>query len=92
MLRFVAARATTTVWLLLSAITLLSWALAPGHGTAPVSASTPITVLVIVLSAVKGRLIVRYFMEARTAPRWLGLATDAWLIVLWGAVLGIYLW
>ncbi|WP_280434586.1 cytochrome C oxidase subunit IV family protein [Nocardia carnea] len=92
MLRIVSARATTVVWLSLSAITLLSWALAPGHGAAPVSPSTPITMLVVVLGAVKGRLIIRYFMEARTAPRWLGFATDAWLIVLWGSVLGIYLW
>jgi hypothetical protein len=31
-------------------------------------------------------------MEVRTAPVWLRLATDAWLVVLWGAVLTIYLW
>ncbi|MFI5720664.1 cytochrome C oxidase subunit IV family protein [Nocardia sp. NPDC051750] len=92
MLRTVSAQATTTVWLLLSVITLLSWALAPGHGETPVSPSTPITVLVVLLGVVKGRLIVGYFMEVRTAPRRLRIATDAWLVVLWGAVLGIYLW
>ncbi|MEU1983200.1 cytochrome C oxidase subunit IV family protein [Nocardia sp. NPDC019395] len=92
MIRTAPVQATTAVWLLLSAITLLSWALAPGHGEAPVSPSTSITVLVVALGAVKGRLIIRYFMEARTAPHWLRIATDAWLVVLWGAVLGIYLW
>ena len=30
-------------------------------------------------------------MEVRTAPRWLKVATDAWLSVLWLAILAIYL-
>jgi hypothetical protein len=37
-------------------------------------------------------LIIRHFMEVRTAPRWLRLSTDGWLVALWGAVLVIYLW
>jgi hypothetical protein len=51
----------------------------------------PITVAVVALGFVKGRLIIRYFMEVQTAPRWLKVATDAWLVVLWLAVLAIYL-
>jgi hypothetical protein len=51
-----------------------------------------ITVVVIALGFVKGRLIIRYFMEVRTAPRWLRLATDAWLAMLWLGILAIYLW
>jgi hypothetical protein len=50
-----------------------------------------ITIAVVVLGFIKGRLIVRYFMEVRSAPRWLRTATDAWLAVLWLAVLVIYL-
>jgi heme/copper-type cytochrome/quinol oxidase subunit 4 len=84
------ARTTTYVWLILSAITLISWWLAPGGGHAV--ASVPITVAVILLGFVKVRMIISYFMEVRTAPRWLKLATDAWLIVLWGAILAIYLY
>lgn len=91
MTRSISAHATTLVWLLLCAITVLSWALAPGHADSP-SASIPITMVVVLLAAVKGRLVIGYFMETRTAPRRLRLATDAWLAVLWGAVLGIYLW
>ena len=43
-----------------------------GHarGAAAV-ASAPITVAVILLGFIKGRMIIRYFMEVRTAPRWL---------------------
>ena len=46
---------------------------------------------VVLLGFIKGRMIIRYFMEVRTAPRWLKLITDAWLTVLWAAVLAIYL-
>ena len=52
----------------------------------------PITVAVVLLGFIKGRLIIRTFMEVRTAPRWLKLATDGWLVVLWAAILGIYLY
>ncbi|MDT5093316.1 MAG: hypothetical protein QOH60_2679 [Mycobacterium sp.] len=84
---------TTIAWIILSAITIASWFLAPAHGqgTAAV-ASVPITVAVIILGFIKGRLIIRYFMEVRTAPRWLKVTTDAWLLVLWAGVLGIYLY
>ncbi len=87
-----AARATTYAWIILSAITIVSWWLAPGHAGGGLAApSVPITVVVILLAFIKGRMIIRYFMEVRTAPRWLKLATDAWLTVLWVAVLTIYL-
>lgn len=85
-------RAITVAWLALSAITLISWWLAPGHSGGQAVPSIPITVAVVVLGFVKCRMIIRYFMEVRTAPRWLGRSTDAWLLVLWTAVLVIYLW
>ena len=88
-----AARTVTYVWMILSAITVMSWWLAPGHARgAPAVPSVPITAAVVVLAFIKGRLIIQYFMEVRTAPRWLKLATDAWLTVLWVAILAIYLY
>jgi hypothetical protein len=30
-------------------------------------------------------------MEVRSAPRWLRIGTDVWLVVLLGSVFGIYL-
>ncbi len=86
------ARTTTYVWLILSAITVISWWLAPGHSGGHATASAPITVAVVLLGFVKGRMIIRYFMEVRTAPPWLKMATDAWLIVLWTAILAVYLY
>ncbi|GFG51177.1 prokaryotic cytochrome C oxidase subunit IV family protein [Mycolicibacterium agri] len=86
-------RAITYAWVVLSAITVLSWWLAPGqHPERPVDPSVPITVAVVVLGFIKGRMIIAYFMEVRTAPRWLKIATDAWLFVLWAAILAIYLY
>lgn len=85
-------RAITVAWLALSAITVISWWLAPGHSGADAGPSIPITVAAIVLGFVKCRLIIRRFMEVGTAPRWLRQATDAWLVALWTAVLVIYLW
>jgi hypothetical protein len=86
------ARRTTLTWLVLCVITIGSWWLAPGHQGGAAAASVPITVAVILLGFVKGRLIIRTFMEVRLAPRWLRLSTDTWLVALWGSTLVIYLY
>ena len=86
------ARAITYVWILVSAITIVSWFLGPARVAGTAVASVPITVAVLALAFIKARLIIRYFMEVRTAPGWLRVATDAWLVVLWTALLAIYLW
>jgi hypothetical protein len=78
-----AARTITYAWIILSAITILSCWLAPGHARGA-AASAPITVAVILLGFIKGRMIIRYFMEVRTAPRWLKLFTAGWLTVFCG--------
>lgn len=82
----------TYVWLILSAITIAAWWLGPAHARTGLVASAPITIAVLAMGLVKARLIIAHFMEVRTAPRWLRLFTDSWLVVLWGAILAIYLW
>lgn len=90
---FTPARTTTYAWIILSAITVISWSLAPGHSRgAAVVASVPISVAVILLGFIKGRMIIQYFMEVQTASRWLKLFTDGWLTILWAGVLVIYLY
>jgi hypothetical protein len=79
-------------WIVLCALTIGSWFLSPAHSGAPAVPSIAITAAVIVLGFIKSRLIIRYFMEVKTAPRWLRLATDAWLVLLWLGVLVIYLY
>lgn len=85
-------RLVTGVWLVLSALTVTSWWVGPVRAGGVPQPSVAITVIVLVLGLVKCRLIVRYFMEVRDAPAWLRIATDAWLVTLWVAVLAIYLW
>jgi hypothetical protein len=36
-------------------------------------------------------MIIRYFLEGRTALRWLKLFTAAWLAAVWAGILAIYL-
>jgi hypothetical protein len=86
------SRVITYAWVLLSVITVVSWWLAPDHATGVATASTSISIAVIVLGFIKSRMIIRYFMEVRTAPTWLKIATDGWLATLWLGVLVIYLY
>ncbi|CAN5347878.1 cytochrome C oxidase subunit IV family protein [soil metagenome] len=85
-------RSTTVVWGVLSAITVLSWWLGPAQHSGALVPSTTITVAVLALGFIKARLIIRHFMEVRTAPMWLQVSCDVWLVALWGGVLGIYLY
>ena len=79
----------TWTWALLSALTMVSWALAATRRFTP---STAVTIVVLAIAAVKTRTVIRQFMEVRVAPRWLRRATDAWLAVLMAAIIGPYLW
>ncbi|WP_280258787.1 cytochrome C oxidase subunit IV family protein [Nocardia wallacei] len=86
-----AARAITAVWIVLVVGTAGTWWLAPGHTSAAATGSVTITVAVLALAVIKSRLIIRYFMEVRSAPAWLRRTTDVWLAVLFAAVLVCYL-
>lgn len=81
----------TWTWLVLVAITIGSWWLAPAHSHGVVSASVAVTCVVLALAVIKARLIIRQFMEVRSAPTWLKAATDGWLAALIATVLVIYL-
>ncbi|MCV7157965.1 cytochrome C oxidase subunit IV family protein [Mycolicibacterium brisbanense] len=70
----------------------MSWWIGPVRSPGIPHASVPITVVVLALGAIKCRMVIRYFMEVRSAPMWLRVVTDAWLVLLWGAVLAIYAW
>ncbi|WP_024805986.1 cytochrome C oxidase subunit IV family protein [Nocardia sp. BMG51109] len=83
-------RSVLVAWAMLTAMTVLAWRLTPGHAGPAVSDG--LVVGIVVLGMIKCRLIIRYFMEIRFAPRWLRIATDAWLGVVWVALLGIHLY
>ena len=85
-------RRVTSVWLFLSAITLLSWLLGSrrAHGQLLPSVAAAMGVLAIAL--VKARFIIQEFMEVRAAPRWLRCFTDGWLSLLWATLIATYLY
>ena len=86
------ARNAWTVWIGLTAITLVAWLIAPGHTGNARNAGSGLIAVIAVLGLIKCRLIIRYFMEVRYAPAWLRIATDAWLAILWLTLLGAYLY
>jgi hypothetical protein len=79
------------VWLFLSALTIVSWGLAVARDDG-LQARLPVTLGVIALAMVKGRMIMQHFMEVRTAPQWLGRFTDIWLVTMWATLLAVYLY
>ena len=80
------------VWLVLVAISLTYLGIdrAATHGGLP-TASTVVTVGAICFALVKVRIIMREFMEVRTAPRLLRRLTDFWVLLMAVALLGVYL-
>ena len=50
-----------------------------------------VTVVVLLIAAVKTALVIWHFMEVRHAPTWLKATTSAWLVAVLGLLLGFYL-
>jgi cytochrome b561 len=79
------------VWALLVVVTLVAWRLAAEGDPRAFHPSTAVSVGVVLIALVKVRFVVRWFMEVRTAPAWLGWATDGWLASVGVLVLGFVL-
>ncbi|WP_245718411.1 cytochrome C oxidase subunit IV family protein [Nocardia miyunensis] len=80
------------VWIVLVAITILAWCLTPENRGDGSTLDSMLVSVIVVLGMIKSRLIIRHFMEVRAAPRWLRIGTDAWVVVLWLALLGLNLY
>jgi hypothetical protein len=89
MTRFANRRLTIT-WLALSAVTVLSWYIGAKHGHRGFQTNVPVTFGVVLIAAVKVRLIITEFMDARRAPALLRRIADAWLALLVVTLLSIY--
>jgi Prokaryotic Cytochrome C oxidase subunit IV len=79
----------TTVWALLTVVTVVSWLIARNGGHAHVVNAT-VTAVVILIAAFKTHLVIWRFMEVRHAPRWLKVTTGSWLVVLFTLLLTFY--
>jgi hypothetical protein len=79
------------VWLVLVAISLAYLWIdhAASHEGLP-TASTVVTVVAICFALIKVRIIMREFMEVRSAPRFLLRITDFWVLLMGVAMLGVY--
>jgi apolipoprotein N-acyltransferase len=78
-------------WFALSAITLISWWLGSNHRQGTSEPSPVVSISVILIAAIKVRVIFREFMEVRHAPDLLRRLMDAWLILLTIALVAIYI-
>jgi heme/copper-type cytochrome/quinol oxidase subunit 4 len=75
------------VWATLMLATCAStWLLSKNSITPEVA-----TVTIMLIAAVKVRLVIRYFMEVRLAPLALRLVCDGWLLAVTALIVTIYL-
>lgn len=77
------------VWAFLVVITIASWWLGRG-ADAPFQLDGFITAGVLLIAAIKARLVIRYFMEVRYAPAWLKWTCDGWLVSVFLMLFGFY--
>jgi len=82
-------RTAFTVWITLSAITLMAWLFAPSHDFGADHRSLLVAVIAF-LGFLKSMLVADYFMELRHAPRWLRVSVQGWMAALWVSLLVIY--
>jgi hypothetical protein len=78
-----------SAWIVLSAITAASWWIGSGHGSAAFVPNSAITCGVILMAALKVRVIVSEFMEVRRAAVTLRRLMDGWLVTLVALMLGV---
>ena len=77
----------TRVWLLLMAATIVTtWVLSKDGLPTRMA-----TVAIVVIAAVKVRLVLLHFMELRHAPLPLRLVFEAWTLAVTGAIVTLYL-
>jgi cytochrome c oxidase subunit IV len=79
----------TFVWAVLTAVTLASWLTARAGGAAH-DVNATVTVVVLLIAAVKTQLVIWHFMEVKDAPSWLKVTTSGWLVALFALLLGCY--
>lgn len=77
-------------WAALVGVTLVSWAMGASHGAGPVRPDAAVGMAAIAITLVKVRVIVREFMDVRSAPARLKQITDGWLALFGLAMVAAY--
>jgi caa(3)-type oxidase subunit IV len=86
------ARRITYVWVVLSAVTIVTWLLGHAEGGYGRNATIAVSLVVLAIAFGKVYLIIRHFMEVRSSPRWLRIFADVWIVILAAAIVTPYLW
>lgn len=76
----------TLVWAGLIVVTAISWALGHEIGSPELA-----NAIIVVLSFLKVRFVIRDFMEVREAPLWLRLVIDVWVVAAPIILIGLML-
>lgn len=87
-MRQVIGHYTTWIWLLLVAITTMSWEVGEGQTTG-ISAAL-VTPALVLAAFFKVRMVGMHFMELKTAPLPLRFLFEAWVIITCTALLVIH--
>lgn len=74
----------------LTGVTLLSWWLGTRSDGLSLSPNAAVTITVLLISALKVRVIVWEFMELRHAPVWMRRFADLFLALLMATLVGLY--
>lgn len=80
----------TYVWILLIAITLISWTLADSYIAGDTKAASIFTIIIILLAFFKVAMVVWHFMEIKIAPLPLKVILTVWIIGVCAAILFLY--
>lgn len=78
---------STYVWLGLVIVTVVSWAVSAEH-----EVGSAVAVLVLALALIKVRFVGLDFMELRNAPLMLRGVFEAYCVILWMVLAGMYFW
>ena len=79
----------TYVWAFLTAITVASWWIGQSRGIS-FQLDATVTLTVLLMASLKAQLVIQYFMEVGSAPRWLKQTAYGWNIGLLLLLLSVY--
>lgn len=77
------------VWAFLTVSTIVSWWMSRDAEITH-QFDTAVTSGVLLIAAIKAKFVIDHFMEVRHAPTWLKRTMNAWLILLFALLFGVY--
>lgn len=81
----------TPIWFLLMLLTIVSWFLGTHQSDGAQQGDYTAVIGIFVMAFYKVRLVIMHFMEVRNAPIPLRVFCEAWLVVVCGALIFLFL-